>query len=216
MPKKTYFNLDEDKQKRILNAAKEEFSRVPLAEASINNIIKTADIPRGSFYQYFENKEDLYFYYFDSIRQNQTKKFMDTLEANHGDIVKTMKEFFSEIIADTVSGENAAFFKNVFVRMDFKMAHHMQPHGARPHAGRFQHPEFHLGDKVDLSLLNISTDEELKLLMFSMMSPFMRTINDYFSKQKQGIEIPVEELQKEYETMANWVAIGVSKREEQE
>lgn len=221
MPKKTYFNLDEDKKLRILNAAKEEFSRVPLLEASISNVIKIAGIPRGSFYQYFENKEDLYFYYFDTIRQNQSKRFVEVLKQNHGDIVLTMKTFFSETIADTVSGENAAFFKNAFVRMDFKMSNRMQPHH-RPHSGSHPHfggpfqqnqkSDFDVMSEIDRSLLTISSDEEINLLMFSLMSPFMKTINDYFAKQREGTEISVEELQKEYETMANWVAIGVTKR----
>lgn len=226
MPKKTYFNLDEDKQQRILDAAKEEFSRVPLVEASISNIIKIANIPRGSFYQYFENKEDLYFYYFDTIRQNQTKKFGELLKQNQGDVVTTMKTFFSEMIANTVSGEDSAFFKNAFVRMDFKMSSRMQPHhphhphhsGKQPHFGGPFHQnlktDFDIMSEIDRSLLTISSDEEISLLMFSLMSPFMKTINDYFSKQREGIEISVEELQKEYETMANWVAIGVSKKEE--
>ena len=61
MPKQTFFNLPEGKRKTLMNAAEKEFARVPLAKASISNIIKDANIPRGSFYQYFENKEDLYF-----------------------------------------------------------------------------------------------------------------------------------------------------------
>lgn len=223
MPKKTYFNLDEDKQQRILDAAKEEFSRVPLVEASISNIIKIANIPRGSFYQYFENKEDLYFYYFDTIRQNQTRRLSELLKQNHGDIVTTMKTFFAETIKNTVSGEDSAFFKNAFVRMDFKMSNRMQPHhphhsGKHPHFGGPFHQnlktDFDIMSEIDRSLLTISSDEEISLLIFSLMSPFMKTINDYFSKQREGIEISVEELQKEYETMANWVAIGVSKKEE--
>lgn len=59
MPKTTFFHLSEEKQSRLLNAAKNEFSRTSLKEASIANIVKLAEIPRGSFYQYFENKEDL-------------------------------------------------------------------------------------------------------------------------------------------------------------
>lgn len=62
MPKETFFHLTDEKKSRIMSAAKKEFSRVPLSEASIARIIKDAEIPRGSFYQYFEDKEDLYFY----------------------------------------------------------------------------------------------------------------------------------------------------------
>lgn len=60
MPTQT-FSICLKKNKRLIEAARIEFSRVPLKEASIANIVKLADIPRGSFYQYFEDKEDLYF-----------------------------------------------------------------------------------------------------------------------------------------------------------
>ena len=59
MPKQTFFHLPEEKKKRLLEAARVEFSRVPLKDSSIANIVKIAEIPRGSFYQYFESKEDL-------------------------------------------------------------------------------------------------------------------------------------------------------------
>ena len=60
--------MPEEKQQRLLDAAQIEFSRHSLQEASIANIVKLAGIPR-SFYQYFENKEDLYFYYFATLRK---------------------------------------------------------------------------------------------------------------------------------------------------
>ena len=66
MPKETFFKLSEEKRRRILGAAGEEFTTVPYSEASINRIVKNAQIPRGSFYQYFEDKEDLFFYYMRS------------------------------------------------------------------------------------------------------------------------------------------------------
>ena len=59
MPKETFYNLPEDKKKRILDAAAEEIVRVPASEMSINKIIQKADISRGSFYQYFDDKHDL-------------------------------------------------------------------------------------------------------------------------------------------------------------
>ena len=64
MPKETFLRLSEDKREKILSAAKKEFSRVTLEEVSIKNIVEDADIARGSFYQYFESKEDLLRVYF--------------------------------------------------------------------------------------------------------------------------------------------------------
>jgi TetR/AcrR family transcriptional regulator len=62
MPKDTFFNLDGAKQKKIFEAAVDEFSQRRFSEASINQVVKNAGISRGSFYQYFDNKEDLYLY----------------------------------------------------------------------------------------------------------------------------------------------------------
>ncbi|WP_225350832.1 TetR/AcrR family transcriptional regulator [Lacticaseibacillus camelliae] len=61
MPKPTFFRLAETKRKRLIKAAYDEFSRASFQDASISNIIKEAGIPRGSFYQYFEDKSDIFF-----------------------------------------------------------------------------------------------------------------------------------------------------------
>lgn len=62
MPKNTFFNLSGIKQNTVFDAAVREFSVHMFSEASINRIVKAAQIPRGSFYQYFEGKEDLFSY----------------------------------------------------------------------------------------------------------------------------------------------------------
>lgn len=67
MPKNTFQNLNEDKKRRIFDAAVQEFSARRFSEASINQIIKNADIPKGSFYQYFSDKEDIYLYMLEEI-----------------------------------------------------------------------------------------------------------------------------------------------------
>ena len=62
MPSSTFLNLPAEKQEKLLEAATREFSHRPFNEASINQIIKEAGIPRGSFYMYFQDKEDLFRY----------------------------------------------------------------------------------------------------------------------------------------------------------
>ena len=59
MPTQRFFHLKEEKKNIIKQAAMEECARVPYADISINQIIKAADISRGSFYTYFEDKDDL-------------------------------------------------------------------------------------------------------------------------------------------------------------
>ena len=64
MPKETFVKLTEEKKDKIIKPAKKEFARVPFEQTSIKNIVEDADIARGSFYQYFESKEDLLRVYF--------------------------------------------------------------------------------------------------------------------------------------------------------
>lgn len=62
MPKDTFFNLPEEKKKRIIDAAIDEFSKYSFHKARITAIADKAGIAKGSFYQYFEDKKDLYKY----------------------------------------------------------------------------------------------------------------------------------------------------------
>ncbi len=62
MPKDTFFNLPDEKRQRIIDLALAEFSENDYDSASISRIVAQAGIAKGSFYQYFENKEDLYTY----------------------------------------------------------------------------------------------------------------------------------------------------------
>lgn len=60
MPKDTFFHLPQEKRHLIENVAIEEFAENSLHSASVNAIVSNAGIAKGSFYQYFENLEDLY------------------------------------------------------------------------------------------------------------------------------------------------------------
>jgi TetR/AcrR family transcriptional regulator len=62
MPKQTFFNLPEDKRSRIIDLAIQEFATHDYKNASISNIVARAGVAKGSLYQYFDNKKDLYFY----------------------------------------------------------------------------------------------------------------------------------------------------------
>jgi TetR/AcrR family transcriptional regulator len=62
MPKQTFFNLPQDKRTLIIDLAIQEFAGQDYKNASISNIVARAGVAKGSLYQYFDNKKDLYFY----------------------------------------------------------------------------------------------------------------------------------------------------------
>lgn len=60
MPKPTFYRLAEPKRKKFIREAYQEFSLNSYEGASITNLVKSLGIAKGSFYQYFEDKVDLY------------------------------------------------------------------------------------------------------------------------------------------------------------
>ena len=59
VPTATFFRLPEEKRGRLIDACWAELAQVRFTDVSINRIITAAHIPRGSFYQYFDDKDDL-------------------------------------------------------------------------------------------------------------------------------------------------------------
>ena len=60
MPKPTFFRLPAARRDRLVHEAIVEFGNRAFSEASLSQMALRADIPKGSFYQYFEDKLDLY------------------------------------------------------------------------------------------------------------------------------------------------------------
>lgn len=57
----TFYRLPEEKKTRILSSACREFAQYTYEKSSINRILDEARVPKGSFYQYFDDKSDLFY-----------------------------------------------------------------------------------------------------------------------------------------------------------
>lgn len=77
MPKETFLNLSAEKSDRIIDCAIEEFAEYGFEKASITRIVDRAKIAKGSFYQYFEDKKDIYKYVIYAVSQEKLKYFND-------------------------------------------------------------------------------------------------------------------------------------------
>lgn len=86
MIKKTFYNLPYEKRKRITDAVIKEFMERPNEKVSINRIIKTAEISRGSFYQYFDDKVDLIEIITKTMFDESSNKAKEILKLSCGDL----------------------------------------------------------------------------------------------------------------------------------
>ncbi|MEQ6377199.1 TetR/AcrR family transcriptional regulator [Bacillaceae bacterium S4-13-56] len=176
MPKATFHNLSEEKKTLLITALRKEFSRAPLYEASISNIIKDANIPRGSFYQYFVDKEDAYFYLLGNLSIQTHEKFLSMLEKNKGSLFDTLPEFFQCIIQDD---ENFYFFKNTILNMNHKIEKSLSE--VFTHDGDKKQFLF-MSQFIKTDELPIQTDEELYHFMKIIAAITFHNFIETFSK----------------------------------
>lgn len=104
MPKQTFYKLPQEKQERILAAAKREFTQARYSDASINRIIREAGIPRGSFYQYFDDKEDIFLYFLRDYKRDIFAGFFKVIRELSGDFMKALETFINDIIEESDAG----------------------------------------------------------------------------------------------------------------
>jgi AcrR family transcriptional regulator len=188
MPKQTFFNLPEEKKHIILRAARLEFSRVSFEEAAIANIIKTAKIPRGSFYQYFENKEDLFIFMMKNMGKKVAQKTEDYLKESNGDIVEAFIKLFYFLIEILSKDENASLFKKVFLNMNDKIKDSFTG------SFREKHDKFlaHLIANIDESRLTLQGHKEIVYTLQMMKNVLLHSIAHYFKEcehEKETIEM---------------------------
>ncbi len=95
MPKDTFFNLPEDKRTLICDVALDEFAEYPYDQASVNRIVAKSGIAKGSFYQYFEDKKDLFLYLTGVIAEEKINYISPVLRnPDEHDIFTLIKELF--------------------------------------------------------------------------------------------------------------------------
>lgn len=99
MPSGTFFRLPPEKRETLLACARREFARVPFSEASINQIIRAAHIPRGSFYMYFTDKADLFLYLMDTYLDYLEQHFECLLERSGGDLFSAVLGLYDHMQA---------------------------------------------------------------------------------------------------------------------
>ena len=189
MPTQTFFHLPKEKQKRLIEAARIEFSRVPLKEASIANIVKLADIP---------------------------KDMLQLMKESDGDLFKGFESYFSKMIYEILEGENASFYRNLFMNMDYRASRKVAPHTSRqktPHDPHKEHKQDakELLELIDRTKLKVKNDHELELLIQLVMNTVFTTIAHSYRLFSTSEDYSVEQAISEFNLKLSWLKNGVYK-----
>lgn len=163
MPSTTFSNLPEEKREKLLAAARQEFARVPYAEASVNKIIHTAGIPRGSFYMYFTDKGELFYYLLGRYGQELEALMAALLDGHGGDLFAAFLALYDRVQERWSRGEyreladilrlNGQMRPNVFLNRE----------GPGPMLLR-------LRERIDLSRLDLREEGDLESVFHLLVS----------------------------------------------
>ncbi len=102
---------------RIVAASVIEMSRVPFDSISINKIIRDAEISRGSFYQYFENKNDLIKYILSDFKVLVQNCFRENLVKSGGEIFVLAEALYDDVIRFGENEKKRKIIGNFFLGM---------------------------------------------------------------------------------------------------
>lgn len=202
MPTQTFFNLPKEKRKVLIDAAFKEFSRASLADASIANIIKEACIPRGSFYQYFEDKADIFFYILEEYNKHNREKVLLLLKENDGDIFIAFNEFFKMMLERFQHHEYRYFAQNIFLNMSYKVEHRLALNVNEP-AAKERTNEFIRS--INRSRLNVADEKEVLHLTKIIIAITIQNFIRFFAK-----EVPLDEIIGYYELELDLLKRGLS------
>lgn len=205
VPTKTFFNLSQEKQSRLVAAAAGEFSRVSLNEASINNIIKTAEVSRGSFYQYFEDKEDLYYYYLGLLKRDTHAMLLESFEKADRDLFEGFRLFFPKVLNLIMHKESISFFKHLFLHMDYRTGTEVAPDTVR-HCESNKKSKDTLKKYINVENLTLMDPEDFPILIKFIMSTLFGTIGEGFNKKNSE-----EEIISRFNKKMKWIESGVKK-----
>lgn len=207
MVSETFLNLKEEKKERIIHAALAEFSRVAMNEASVTNIVKKAGISRGSFYQYFGGKEELYKYLIKSVYAKHRQDLYRLIQVNEGDLYQSLLDFYQAYIDEIMGSEYFAFYENTFLHVNHYL---IGQEGLLSLTNRSQRRKNEREDFVALiNTEHLRTESEADLLEFIYFTVNLihQMVVEGFINGLSGAEIKERSVR-----AVNWLYYGIQEK----
>lgn len=160
MPSETFYRLPESKQERILNVLKDEIARSSYEDFSIGTVLRESGISRGSFYQYFHNKEEIFLYFLAGYQKSILSHANVSLEKHSGDFFESFLDTYRYAVRMLCYKDSRAFRHNLFCNLELheKLWKHTDQIEECCRSIRT------FLDGVDLDLLTVNSREELRTL----------------------------------------------------
>lgn len=182
MPSTTYYHLPDSKREKISEAMKQEFVRVPVDKVSINRIIREAGISRGSFYQYFVDKNDM-IQFMLTLHRKQLMDKLHQLLGDGTDIFEILTALFDDMIAFSTDKENAAMCRNIYPNL--RMGELAMLDGCTNPRDEVMEIAKH----VDVSAMGVQTEKERFATIDVLLAVFKSSVVELFQAGEQEEDV---------------------------
>lgn len=119
MPKATFFSLADSKRKRVYLACRSEFEKYPIYHAKVDHIVKALNISRGSFYQYFEDLQECYFYVLSQETVGVHQLFFELLQEHS--LEEALKQYKFLLLEKILHSQASLIYKHYFLDWNFEL-----------------------------------------------------------------------------------------------
>ncbi|NBH71248.1 TetR/AcrR family transcriptional regulator [Clostridiaceae bacterium] len=210
MPTERFNRLPEAKKQAIREAALKEFARVPFDKASINQIIRNADISRGSFYTYFVDKQDVVKFLLKDTFEQMEDICKKELHRNGGDYFAMVEMMFEYFVGELRQNPDMVMVaRNIFSNKENNELVGIERWPSPDCAVMPGSPARWMYENLDRSRFRFETMEEFFPLAVLAMSSLAVSLKQYYEYPKQ-----LENIRETFYKSLDILKYGAYKREE--
>ena len=147
---------------------------MPFDSASINQIVREAGISRGSFYMYFDGKEDLLIYLLRDFMDSILQMAHETLRTTRGDLFALPLALYDYVLDHCKDEHSARFLRNVYTFIHTKSSA-SSPETIIQRLAPHYSPKklYHI---IDQSRLNAETEYDLQDILCILLSVTLNSL----------------------------------------
>ncbi len=208
MPKKMFYNIPLEKQDMFINAAIDEFTSKSFENTSVNSIIKKANISRGSFYNYFEDIEELFNFIFDKVRKERFIFANEIIKKCNRDYFIFIKKLFAYDFDSYKSKGRYSLFRNFIHYIVVNKKGSIRDIIISPLNSDFMDSKENLPSVFDFKKYGMGLEESLDLIEMTMII----AVNTFLKSESDGLS--KEEVLRVFNQRMNIIEFGTRKRDE--
>ncbi len=187
MPSEAFFKLEESKKKKILEAIKNEFESNGFEKASVNRIVENAGISKGSFWFYFENKEEAINFIIENYIEIEKIEALKLIKEKKGDLFESYIELYDFIKEQKLEEYKRELLPNIFKDLIINKEKIFSKFSGKPLLEALINDE-EFKNNIDMRNFKRNTIEELisviKILNYLMRTNIIDQINGVMSEEE--------------------------------